>query len=140
MCASVGDRTWTLITRPCHLRHRSHRHREWRWHWITVADNRRARVASFLHEADAAFDPVAASTLAIYARDALVEAGQDLVGNGTCRLRNRLDGDHGFVLPADQHDLVFIPGTVMADIDHELVHADATDDRVAPAADQHFAA
>src|SRR5690606_8153582 len=75
----------------------------------------------------------------VNARDPLVEAGQDLVGNGPRRLGHGLHADGLRALPADQDHLVLVERAVLADVHHELVHAHAPGDRVAAATDQYLA-
>src|SRR5690606_41886822 len=64
----------------------------------------------------------------VTARDAGVEAGQDLVGNGAGGLRHLLHPDRVVAAGADQHDLVPVPGAVAADVDHAVGRASCRED------------
>src|SRR5690606_131876 len=72
----------------------------------------------------------------VAARDAGIEAGQDLMGDGAGGLGHLLHPDRVVAACPDQHDFVLVPGAFAADVDHELVHADAACDPVATPVDQ----
>src|SRR5690606_8099266 len=76
----------------------------------------------------------------VAARDAGIEAGQDLVGDGAGGPGDLFHPDRVVATGPDQHHLVLVPGAVAADVDHELVHADPPGDAVAAAMDEDLAA
>src|SRR5690606_2923255 len=76
----------------------------------------------------------------VAARNAGVEAGQDLVGDGAGSPGHLLHRDRLVAVGPDQHDLVLVPRAVAPDIDHELVHADASCHPMAAAMDEDLAA
>src|SRR5690606_35005099 len=76
----------------------------------------------------------------VTARDAGIEAGQDLVGDGVGRPGHLLHADRVAAAGPDQHDFVLVPGAFTADVDHELVHADPASDTMATAVNQDFPA
>src|SRR5215472_15300350 len=62
------------------------------------------------------------------------DAGRDVIGDGAERLAPLLRGRLAVVPGAEQHHLVADRGRLVAEVDHELVHADRARDRPAAAA------
>src|SRR5690606_32976324 len=74
------------------------------------------------------------------ALDAGADAAHDLVGDRAERRGPVGRTDALAALLADEHDVVAHLDVVVAAVDHQLVHRDRADDRVASAADEHLAA